>query len=274
VNQQQQQHDEQEDQALAQDLAGNSAGDGAAGGFVRSAAASAAAGSVERQLLGAMIVLSRWASALPWGYMSALEREALLQLALPLAELAQAAGEADYHQVQRLWETFNEAGKPLAAGVVQLALDVQLQLQACAVVGLPPLSDDTEACNMVMQLLLPMKQLASAVAGIQTVSVAVRCGTGWQPGALSLRMASDCNEIHAVLTGYTEGLLQLGTSAMPLPEAQQRMQACSWWELATAASELEPAANWCLQLLDDLAYMKSTLLNKVICLTAAATRLA
>jgi hypothetical protein len=132
--------------------------------------------------------------------MSALGREALLLLALPLAE---AAGEAGYLEVQQLWGSFGEAAKPPAAGVMQLAEGVQQQLQACAAVGLQQLSDDTEACSMVMQLLEYMTQLAALVADIQPDSAAAPYSTGRQfsQGELSSRMAADCNEIHAILGG-------------------------------------------------------------------------
>jgi hypothetical protein len=257
--QQEQQHDEQEESA------GTSAGDGAA-----------ASGSIEQQLLAALLVLEQLATALPWAYMSALGREVLLQLALPLAEVApQAAGEAGTLQVQQLWDFFIAAAKPLAAGVMQLAEDVQLQLAACAVVGLQQLSDDTEACSMIMQLLESLTRLATVVAKIQPDSAAVPCSTGWQfsPGALSSRMASDCNEIHAVLAGYTARLLQLSTAAMPLPEAELRTQAHSWGALAAAASELEPAARQCVQLLDNLAGIKYTLEEEFSKVSSSARQL-
>jgi hypothetical protein len=152
---------------------------------------------------------------------------------------------------------------------MQLAKEMQLQLQACGAVGLQQLSEDAEVCSAAMQLLQPISQLGTAVADMQSGSMAVPSGIGPQfsAAALSSRMTADCSEMHAALASHTAELLQLNTAAMLLPEeAHARVQAGAW-------QQLEAAAERCLLVLGGLAEAMSSIdeqLKQVRCLTAAA----
>jgi hypothetical protein len=149
----------------------------------------------QQQLFATLLELSCCTVVLPLGCVSMLGAERMQRLSLALAA---AAGEAGALQ---LWEPFSAVAQPFVAEGMQLAKEMQLQLQACGAVGLQQLSEDAEACSAAMQLLQPIRQLGTAVADMQSGSMAVPSGSGPQfsAAALSLRMTADCSEMHAAL---------------------------------------------------------------------------
>jgi uncharacterized Zn-finger protein len=284
--QQQQQQNEPADSAEGPGQQ-DPAGDSAAGGDVRGAAAGLAsrdtaageqeqyaagilfegepqdADASQQQLFATLLKLSCCTAVLPLGCLSMLGAERMQRMSLALAA---AAGEAGALQ---LWEPFIAVAQPFVAEGMQLAKEMQLQLQACGAVGLQKLSEDAEACSAAMQLLQPMRQLGTAVAQMQSGSMAVLSGSGPQfsAAALSSRMFADCSEMHAALANHTAELLQLNTAVMLLPEeAHARVQAGAW-------QQLEAAAERCLLVLRGLADAMPSIdeqLKPVRCLTAAA----
>jgi hypothetical protein len=190
----------------------------------------------QQELLGMLLELS-WCTSASLALSLSLGSEGMQRLLLALAA---AAGEADALQVGRLWESLIAAAQPFVAQAMQLAKEVQLQLQACGMVGLQQLSEDAEACSSAMQLLQSMRQLGAAAADMQRGSLAVPPGSGRQfsAAALSSRMTAHCSETHAALASCAAELLQLGAAAMPLSEeALARVQAGTWQELEAAAGQ-------------------------------------